>query len=330
MLWGLVFVAPLMLPDYGPGELALGRYLAFGLVAAVIGLWQRKALRSLERADWIEALKLAAVGNLLYYVLLAAAIQRSGGPLATLIIATLPLVIPLSAALARADRDATRIVRQMRLPMLGILLGLLLVYRQEWAVLPESIASGDARDRATLFQGAILGVGALACWTWYPIRNALWLQRRTHLHPGDWATAQGLATLALSVLALPVLAFLSLMAGTFSAAPLEDQALWQRLLGPRPFLYLGLMLLLGLLASWVGTWLWNQASTRLPASIAGMLIVFEGIFALLYVYFWRGESPGLESVCGIASLIGGVLWGLHQATRDPADSRQPAPGTRMS
>eukprot|EP01034_Spumella_vulgaris_P036916 gene36916-45540_t len=33
MMWGLVFVAPLMLPEY-PGMLhTFGRYLAFGLIA---------------------------------------------------------------------------------------------------------------------------------------------------------------------------------------------------------------------------------------------------------------------------------------------------------
>src|SRR3546814_8213494 len=65
----------------------------------------RGALRQLRRADWIEAVKLAAIGNLLYYLCLASAIQRAGGPLPTMIIGTLPVVIAISANLRNARRD---------------------------------------------------------------------------------------------------------------------------------------------------------------------------------------------------------------------------------
>src|SRR5262249_58143719 len=33
LMWGLVFVAPLLLPEYPAPLLAVGRYLAFGLIA---------------------------------------------------------------------------------------------------------------------------------------------------------------------------------------------------------------------------------------------------------------------------------------------------------
>ncbi|MCR2139085.1 EamA/RhaT family transporter, partial [Salmonella enterica] len=55
--------------------------------------------------DWIEALKLAAIGNLLYYLCLASAIQRAGGPVPTMIIGTLPVVIAICANLRNARRD---------------------------------------------------------------------------------------------------------------------------------------------------------------------------------------------------------------------------------
>ena len=35
LVWGLVFVAPLLLPHYPAALLSVGRYLAFGLIAAV-------------------------------------------------------------------------------------------------------------------------------------------------------------------------------------------------------------------------------------------------------------------------------------------------------
>ena len=105
LMWGLVFVSPLLLPEYPPALLSVGRYLAFGLIALPLGCLDRRRLCELSRRDWQEALKLAAVGNLLYYFCLATAIQRAGGPLPTMIIGTLPVVIAVTANLRNAHRD---------------------------------------------------------------------------------------------------------------------------------------------------------------------------------------------------------------------------------
>ena len=84
LMWGLVFVAPLLLlPDYPATLLSFGRYFAFGLVTLPIAWWQRKALRQLTRADWWLATKLSIVGNFIYYLTLSAAIQLAGAPLPT-------------------------------------------------------------------------------------------------------------------------------------------------------------------------------------------------------------------------------------------------------
>ena len=95
ILWGLVFVVPLLLPDYPATLLSVARYLAFGLIALPLAVLDWRELARLTRADWHEALRLALVGNLLYYSFLAAAIQRAGGALPTAIIGTLPVVIAI-------------------------------------------------------------------------------------------------------------------------------------------------------------------------------------------------------------------------------------------
>jgi len=113
LMWGLVFVVPLLLPEYPPALLSVSRYLAFGLIALPLAWLDRAGLRELSRADWTEAAKLALVGNLLYYLFLAAAIQRAGGPLPTVIIGTLPVVIAISANLRDAGRDGHLPWRQL-------------------------------------------------------------------------------------------------------------------------------------------------------------------------------------------------------------------------
>ncbi len=78
LMWGLVFVGPLLLPEYPATLQSFGRYLAFGLIALPLGWLDRATLHQLTRADWREALRLALVGNVVYYLFLASAIQRAG------------------------------------------------------------------------------------------------------------------------------------------------------------------------------------------------------------------------------------------------------------
>jgi drug/metabolite transporter (DMT)-like permease len=81
--------------------------------------------------------------------------------------------------------------------------------------------------------------------------------------------------------------------------------------GPRPWFFVGLMLAIGLFASWLGTLCWNEASQRLPTTLAGQLIVFETLSALAYAFALRGRAPEALSVVGIVLLIAGVAWALQ-------------------
>jgi len=294
LLWGLVFVSPVLLPDYPPALLSVGRYLAFGLLAVGLAWFDRVTLRQLGRADWIEALKLAAVGNLIYYLCLASAIQRAGAPLPTMIIGTLPVVIAICANLRDARRDGRLPWARLAPSLLLIAIGIACVNRAEWE---ELRANADA-DLGRYLSGALLACVAVACWTWYPLRNADWLRAHPDRNPRGWATAQGLATLPLALIGYALLWPLMPKLRADFAMPF----------GPQPIYFLTLMVVLGLCASWLGTLCWNGASKRLPTALAGQLIVFETLAALLYAYLLRQQWPPLLTLTGIALLIGGVIW----------------------
>jgi drug/metabolite transporter (DMT)-like permease len=304
LMWGLVFVAPLMLPDYPAALLTTGRYLAFGLIALPLALMDRRSLRELRAADWWAAVQLSAVGNFLYYLTLAAAIQRAGAPLPTMLIGTLPVVIALCANHRNRVRDG-QLPWPRLLPGLALIAaGLLLVNRSELAALQAAGGGPEALRRYA--EGGLLAVIAVACWTWYPIRNADWLRAHADRSPRAWATAQGLVTLPMALLG---------MAGVGAA-----QALWPGLLmpagfawplGPQPLHYVGLMLAIGLCSSWLGTLCWNEASQRLPTSLSGQLIVFETLAALAYAFAWRQQLPPAATLAGIALLVAGVVSALR-------------------
>ena len=297
LMWGLVFIAPLLLPDYPAALLSFGRYLAFGLIALPLAWLDRARLATLKRADWIEAAKLAVVGNIVYYLLLASAIQRAGAPLPTMIIGTLPVVIAITSNLRDHQRDGK--LPWLRLaPSLALIgAGIALVNRVELAQL-RGAAQADLVRYAT---GALFALGAVACWTWYPLRNADWLRAHADRAPSTWATAQGIATLPLALLGYLGWWAWTAVSGSAFAMPL----------GPRPANFVALMFAVGLLASWLGTLCWNEASQRLPTTLVGQLIVFETLSALAYAFMLRGALPAPATLAGIALLVAGVLWALR-------------------
>ena len=304
LMWGLVFVSPLLLPEYPAALLSFGRYLAFGLIALPLAWLDRERLRQLTRADWREALRLALVGNLVYYLCLAAAIQRAGGPLPTMIIGTLPVVIALASNRRNARRDGHLPWARLGPSLALIAAGIALVNQAEFAHLRADPEASPGRYAL----GALLAVGGVICWTWYPIRNADWLRAHPDRSPRTWATAQGVATLPLALLGYAGFLIWSALAGGGDggggdAFPLP--------FGPRPAYFVALMFTIGLFASWLGTLCWNEASQRLPTTVVGQLIVFETLAALGYAFTLRGAVPPPATLAGIALLVAGVMWALR-------------------
>lgn len=302
LMWGLVFVAPVILPGYAPALLTVGRYLAFGLIALPLALLlDRRALRELQPADWWEAARLSLIGNFLYYLFLSAAIQRAGAPLPTMIIGTLPVVIAICANHRNRVRDGHLPWARLAPSLALIAAGLALVNRDE--LLRLRAEAGDPRSYA---EGALLAVAAVACWTWYPIRNADWLRAHADRSPRAWATAQGLVTLPMALIGVLLLCIVHLAApGTLIPAGYAAP------LGERPLAYVGLMMAIGLCSSWLGTMCWNEASQRLPTSLSGQLIVFETLAALAYAFAWNQRMPPPATLAGIALLVAGVMWALR-------------------
>ena len=309
LMWGLVFVGPLLLPEYPATLQSFGRYLAFGLIALPLAWFDRDRLKQLTPADWREALKLALVGNIVYYLFLASSIQRAGGPLPTMIIGTLPVVIAVTSKLRRAApgaRAEAPLAWRRLLPSLALIaLGIALVNHVEL----DRLRADPRADMGRYALGALLAVGAVACWTWYPIRNAEWLRAHADRSPRGWATAQGLMTLPLALAGYALTWLWSAWIGDGAVAP--GGAAFAMPFGPRPMDFVLLMFAIGLFASWLGTLCWNEASQRLPPTLSGQLIVFETLAALSYAFVLRGHAPQAETLAGVALLIAGVVWAVR-------------------
>lgn len=301
LMWGLIFVGPLLVPEYPAVLQSMGRYLALGLIALPLAWLGRAKLKQLSQSDWLTALGLTMMGNLIYYVCLASAIQRAGAPVSTMIIGTLPVVLPIFANLLYSHRDGKLSWLSMAPALVCIALGLICVNIAE-------LRHGVVNFSWWRYGSGIgLALISVVCWAWYALRNARWLRENPDKHPMMWATAQALVTLPMSLLGyLLACAWLS---GQGQSFPLP--------FGPRPVVFITLMIAIAVFCSWVGTLCWNIASQRLPTVILGPLIVFETLAGLLYTFLLRQSFPPLLTFTGIALLVVGVIIAVRAKLQKP-------------
>ena len=293
-LWGMVFIVPEILSAFSPLELAVGRYIAYGLIAASLMLPRLPGLlRRLERSDCTALLRHALSGNILYYMLLALGVKLAGVAPTSLIIGLLPITVTL---LGHKDHGAAPL-RQMVLPLLMVGAGIACINVD---VFSHASAAGAGLTRTVT--GVLCAAGALLCWTWYAIDNARFLKRNPHFSSAEWSALYGISS-ALIALLIGAVAFALRHDDVTGAAGVASGRDWTLFWIANGLLALG--------ASVIGNQLWNIASRRVPVTLSGQLILFETLFALLYGFIYQQRLPRTLEVAAIVLLIAGVLWAVR-------------------
>lgn len=300
-LWALAFIAPELVKPAGAAELTIVRYTVFGVSSAAdLAFLPRERWLPLLRSHWAALVLLALLGNTIYYMLLAAAIQAAGVFLPALIIGTLPVVMAVAGSL----RDGGFNPRRLALSS-GLILGGLLLHTG----LPGASPAAAGQPPAVLI-GSILAAGALVSWALYGIGNAELLQKLPQVDLTAWTALTGAATLlTLPVLLLPMVIpgvpepemLSSLPASGAGTADLVNLLFWG--------------VVLGLLSSWGATWLWNLASRSLKTEFLGYLIVSETLFSIAYAYLMDWRIPGMLDVASVTMLAAGVCCGIGMNRR---------------
>lgn len=277
-LWGSVFVAPKLAADFTPLQLSAGRYLAYGVVALPL-LWpRRRRLAALGGAEWRALGYLSLLGNIVYYLLLARAVQSGGVAMTSLVIGFLPVAVTLIGS-----RDRGAVPLRALLPSLGFgAAGIVLI---GW----DALAVGGASQATPL--GFFCAVGALVSWTAYAVLNARWLVRLEAVSAHDWSLLTGVVTGAQAIVL--AVAALALGAGGHGTAD------WLRFAAVVGFV--------AVFASVVGNALWNSASRLLPLTLSGQMILFETLFALLYGFVWEGRGPTATEAPAMVCVAASVL-----------------------
>ena len=282
-LWGLVFLSPKIAGDFSPQQLSAARYLAYGLIAVTLLLPRWRAVsQAVGKAEWIALVWLSLLGNIIYYLFLAAAVQMAGVAAASLILGCVPVVVTLIGSRESDAVPLRALVPSLVLAVAGVgLIG--------WEALSSQPQAADPWEQIL---GILLAFGALASWSAYAVWNSRWLVRLSHVSSHEWSLLTGVVTGALAlVLAVPAFA---LGAGEHAVAD------WARFWGISCAVALG--------ASVIGNGLWNQASRLLPMTMMGQMIIFETLFALAYGFLWEQRWPTVLEALACVFLVSGVLW----------------------
>ena len=277
-LWGLVFVAPRMTPGLSPVDLAAGRFVSFGGLAALLMLWQWRSVRLPNLNQALFAVLMSGLGYTAYYLLLVLSINDLGTELPALIIGTIPLWVMWLGKPAGLAWKAL-------VPGLVLTAAGLLLMTQANFYLPGADLHPD------FWRGIFYALAAMASWTAFALLNSSWLKSHPDLKAADWANWLGIAT---GLGAMGVWIFL----GSASNVLLALDGLAKNA---------AICIATGLGSAWLATLLWNVASQRLSASLCGQLIVSETVFALFYSFAWDGHWPSLAQWAACLLFVFGIL-----------------------
>ncbi|MGV8959076.1 MAG: DMT family transporter [Stenotrophomonas sp.] len=297
-LWGLVFLAPAVLSGFAPLQLAAARYLVYGALALLLLAPRWSALKArVGRREWVALAWLSLLGNLVYFVLLAMAVQWSGGAATSLIVGMVPVLVAVVGAREAGAVPLARLAPSLALCVAGVgLMG--------YAALAGS-DTGSATAQRRL--GLLCAVGALVAWTLYSVGNTRWLARCPDISGHDWSLLTGVATGGLSLLLVP---------WAFTGGPAHSASQWWE--------FWAVAAAVAVFASIVGNACWNRASRLLPLTLSGQMIVFETLFALVYGFVWQQRWPTALELLAVACLVGGVM--LCALAHRPVAALTPAPG----
>lgn len=292
-IWGLIFLIPDQLTGFSPIEVSLGRYFFYGLISFFLIACKRcQILRKYPLKIWLSALKFALFANIVYYTALVLGVRYANSSVTALILGMSPITIAIYGNI----KQKVISFRSLILPCFFITIGLVFVNLNAFDEHSDILYFGE------YLLGLMFAFTALIAWTWFAVANAKILKDHSEISSSDWVTMLGAATF---VWVLVIAVLFCLFGGKYTELSKYTNfstELSRFVIGSS---------ILGILCSWVGSYLWNRASTSLPVSILGQLIIFETIFGLIFVHFFERNVPSVTSLIGMAMMLFGIVTSVN-------------------
>lgn len=304
-IWGFIFVIPLLLTDFTSLEITLGRYFFFGSISMFIfgGFCFRK-LVGYPLKFWRKALTFGLVANIFYYIATVVAIKYSSPGITALVAG----IGPVSIAFYGNFKQRECRFSQLIIPSILIAIGLVIIKIQVLA------ANGADAFSLEHLVGIFCSFLALAFWTWFVVSNNRFLKNNPSIAFFEWSTMIGVTTFGVVAFTLIFLRLFIWDDGDlvrYSQFSSEMQ------------LFLVATAILGFFCSWLGSFLWNTGSTKLPVSFGGQLTIFETLFGLMFVYIYEERVPSLLECVGITLMLVAIFYSMRLFTKTSSTPTDP-------
>jgi drug/metabolite transporter (DMT)-like permease len=287
IIWGLIYVIPLFMSEFNPLEIAIGRYFCYGVVSILYMVcFRRTSLFQTPKPLWKKAFLFSFLANIGFYPAAVLGIQYADAAISALILGMTPITIAVMGNLKQKECR----FRSLLWPCLAIAIGLLLVNA------PALMANSFEKSIHLYCIGLFFAFIALISWSLFAVANGRLLKKYPNMSSRDWSSIIGIAS---GVWVLIILTGLFI----FTPGPFFYKFLvWT----PELQSFLIGSLVLGLLCSWVGAFLWNKGSSMLPIPLAGQLTIFETLFGLLFVFMMQKRVPVAVELAGISIILVGI------------------------
>jgi len=297
-IWGFIFVIPLLLTGFTSLEITLGRYFFFGSISMFIfGSFCFRKLIGYPLKFWGKALTFGLVANIFYYIATVVAIKYSSPGITALVAG----IGPVSIAFYGNFKQRECRFSQLLIPSILIAIGLVIIRIQ---VLAENGADAFSFDHLI---GIFCSFLALAFWTWFVVSNNRFLINNPSIAFFEWSTMIGVTTfgvVTLTILFLRLFVWNEIDLARYSQLSSEMQ------------LFLIATAILGFFCSWLGSFLWNSGSLKLPVAFGGQLTIFETLFGLMFVYIYEERVPTFLECLGITLMLAAIFYTMRLFTKE--------------
>ncbi|HEY9079198.1 DMT family transporter [Magnetovibrio sp.] len=287
LFWGGNFVVGRWAhSDIPPLNLTFWRWLASGLILLPFvarGIWLHRAL---IRKHFALLTVLAVTGMVMFHSFTYIALNTTTAINAAVVLASMPMVIPVISVLVGDERLSTRQALGIGISVLGVVA---IVSRGDWQVLVHlSFTPGD-----------LWVLGAVLAWSVYSV-----LLKRLPKGEGQ---------------KLPPMVLLG-TTNWIAIAVLLPFYLWEYntvggfAVGVSSLMVIAYVALFASIAAFV---CWNAAVPQVGANKAGLFIHLIPLFASIFSIIFLGESLKLYHLIGIAPILTGVY--LTTTAKAPAD-----------
>lgn len=291
LLWGFAFVGiKEVVREVSPTTLTILRFAIADVCLIAVMAFARSTRPRFERRDWWRVAVLAITGVPMYHLALNWGEQRTSASVASLIVATAPVMVALLSAAVLRERTPARRWLGIALAFGGV------------AVL--AFANGSAHGSTSLV-GVAVSILAPVSWAVYTIVAKPLTERASSIQ----VTAGGM--LAGSLTLLP---FLS--GRTFEEIGGLSASGW------------GWMLLLGVGSSVAGYFIFVWALRRMDATTVSVFLYAVPVVALLASWLLLDEHLGISVAVAAALVITGVSLAQQEKRRAPAVTEEPVVATR--